>query len=163
MNGRQHESAWPAGTLVGKKGSGGIAHIWLGSDTACHMYSTGGLKKHRLVFGGAVEGRPVCKMCQAVHAAARPPAAGLTDMHDAGQRFDWKAAQPVVDRAQVVYLTCDYRERAEVKRRGAKWDSVGRRWYVMKDEDLAPFLRWLPGYTGWAATLSRQQLADVIA
>ena len=41
------------------------AHIWTGEDTACRMYSTGGLRKSGKVFDthGA---RRICTMCKNV-------------------------------------------------------------------------------------------------
>lgn len=41
-----------------------VAHIWTGNDTACTMFSTGGLRdKKRQVFPDAGN-KPVCLMCQ---------------------------------------------------------------------------------------------------
>jgi hypothetical protein len=41
------------------------AHIWTGEDTACRMYSTGGLRKSGKVFDDRGE-RRVCTMCKNV-------------------------------------------------------------------------------------------------
>jgi hypothetical protein len=52
--------------LIRKTGAKAKAHIWNGNDTACRMWSTGGLKKSRYeerVDPGAHE---ICSMCQGV-------------------------------------------------------------------------------------------------
>jgi len=41
------------------------AHIWTGEDTACRMYSTGGLRKSGKVFDDRGE-RRICTMCRNV-------------------------------------------------------------------------------------------------
>lgn len=41
-----------------------VAHIWTGADTACTMFSTGGLRgKKRLVMPDT-SNKPICLMCQ---------------------------------------------------------------------------------------------------
>lgn len=41
-----------------------VAHIWTGADTACTMFSTGGLRgKKRLVMPDTAN-KPICLMCQ---------------------------------------------------------------------------------------------------
>ena len=43
---------------------GQTAHMWTGSDTACHQYSTGGIKHlHRYTVTDTADGREVCKNC----------------------------------------------------------------------------------------------------
>lgn len=39
------------------------AHIWMGEDTACRMWSTGGLVKRKYEFSISAEGRSICKNC----------------------------------------------------------------------------------------------------
>ena len=39
------------------------AHIWLGNDTACTMYSTGGLRKGNTMLSDDSLGLPICLMC----------------------------------------------------------------------------------------------------
>jgi 5-methylcytosine-specific restriction endonuclease McrA len=48
-----------------------VAHIWMGDDTACTMWSTGGLKKNRKdwVQGTDIHGRRICQSC--AHAIAK--------------------------------------------------------------------------------------------
>lgn len=55
------------------------AHIWTGSDTACRMYSTGGIRQNGKVHDshGA---RRVCNMCQNVMARTETPALELSDI-----------------------------------------------------------------------------------
>ena len=40
------------------------AHIWMGRDTSCTMYSTGGLKKAPMELHDSAGDRRVCLMCQ---------------------------------------------------------------------------------------------------
>jgi exodeoxyribonuclease VII large subunit len=42
------------------------------------------------------------------------------------------------------YLTTSYKNRAQVKALGAKWDPVQKMWFVPTGWDLAPFKLWLP-------------------
>jgi len=42
------------------------------------------------------------------------------------------------------YLTAQYKDRAQVKALGARWDSAQRSWYVPAGSDLVPFTAWLP-------------------
>ncbi len=52
--------------LIRKKGWKNRAHLWIGGDTACRMYSTGGLgrnAKHRYAVHDTPRGRQVCSMC----------------------------------------------------------------------------------------------------
>ena len=44
--------------------TGSAAHIWLGSDTACRMYSTGGLRPGNKKTFPSPMGKRVCHMCQ---------------------------------------------------------------------------------------------------
>jgi len=56
-----------------------VAHLWDGTDTACRMWSTGGIRaKKRYRVSGDPEGRPICTMCAA-------PSLD-TQMHDAMAR-----------------------------------------------------------------------------
>lgn len=43
-----------------------VKHIWLGTDSACRMWSTGGLRKNKyhLVTNLAAQDLEVCAMCQ---------------------------------------------------------------------------------------------------
>ena len=43
-----------------------------------------------------------------------------------------------------VNLRVPYEERHEAKRKGARWDAVRYTWYVMADEKLDGFLKWVP-------------------
>lgn len=51
--------------LVRKKKST-VAHIWTGRDTACRMYSTGGLVKRKYELSASSRNLPTCAMCAAV-------------------------------------------------------------------------------------------------
>ncbi len=50
--------------LIRNRGKKVKAHIWLGNDTACRMYSTGGLRQPRYEVHETSCGRPICTMCQ---------------------------------------------------------------------------------------------------
>ncbi|MGS0753412.1 DUF5710 domain-containing protein [Roseateles sp. GG27B] len=41
------------------------------------------------------------------------------------------------------YLTTHYKDRAQVKALGARWDGESKRWYVPDGFDLSPFSAWL--------------------
>lgn len=48
-----------------KRGRKYVSHIWIGDDTACHMWSTGGLKPGLENWSMTdVPLRRVCQMCQ---------------------------------------------------------------------------------------------------
>jgi hypothetical protein len=49
--------------LIRSVGEKNRAHIWLGADTACRMWSTGGLKQSRFEVRETAEGRDICQMC----------------------------------------------------------------------------------------------------
>jgi hypothetical protein len=40
------------------------AHIWTGEDTACRMFSTGGLRLGKKTVFNELDDRRVCLMCQ---------------------------------------------------------------------------------------------------
>lgn len=49
------------------------AHIWTGEDTACRMFSTGGLKLGKKEIHQTFGDRRVCLMCQNNHKKHNPP------------------------------------------------------------------------------------------
>ena len=44
----------------------------------------------------------------------------------------------------ITYLNVSFRDKAEAKARGARWDSEARKWFVPLGRDLEPFANWLP-------------------
>lgn len=42
-----------------------------------------------------------------------------------------------------LYLNTTYEEKDQVRSLGARWDSGAKRWYILPDQDPAPFARWL--------------------
>lgn len=40
-----------------------VAHIWIDTDTACRMYSTGGLMKKKYIVAYGATSLPICTMC----------------------------------------------------------------------------------------------------
>lgn len=50
--------------LIRKVGNKQAAHLWLGDDTVCRMWSTGGLSKKRYRICATDEGRRLCRMCK---------------------------------------------------------------------------------------------------
>jgi exodeoxyribonuclease VII large subunit len=50
------------------------------------------------------------------------------------------------------YLTTPFKDRAEVKALGARWDPERRQWFVPSGRDLTPFEAWLPASTQPAPT-----------
>ena len=51
--------------LVSKKKKN-VAHIWTGNDTACRMYSTGGMSKFKKSVLDTPNGRLICFLCESV-------------------------------------------------------------------------------------------------
>jgi hypothetical protein len=49
--------------LIRKRGKSRRAHIWNGTDTACRMASTGGLKVEDFAVVESVGDMPICRMC----------------------------------------------------------------------------------------------------
>ncbi len=49
--------------LIRNRGKKQKAHIWLGKDTACKMWSTGGLKASGFDLHDDPQGKDVCTMC----------------------------------------------------------------------------------------------------
>lgn len=49
-----------------------VAHLWLGRDTACRMYSTGGMRTKRYVVSNDRRDLPICTMCLAVTQRGAP-------------------------------------------------------------------------------------------
>lgn len=49
--------------VIRKNGTKQKAHVWTGEDTACRMWSTGGLKHSRYDFRDSPCGRKICWMC----------------------------------------------------------------------------------------------------
>ena len=42
------------------------------------------------------------------------------------------------------YLNVPFKQKAEAKAKGARWDSEARKWFVPVGRDLEPFTSWLP-------------------
>jgi exodeoxyribonuclease VII large subunit len=55
------------------------------------------------------------------------------------------------------YLNVPFRDKAEAKAKGARWDSEARKWFVPLGRDLQPFTNWLPVDP---STLGSQDLAE---
>lgn len=98
------------------------AHIWdeEKQDTKCRMYSTGGLKKKRIVVDDNPQGRLICQLCSSVGHEKSKPVGHV--------RID---------------INCPYHEHKAAKSLGAKWDYKARTWYLMDVEDLTPFMKWI--------------------
>lgn len=47
-----------------------VAHIFINGDTACRLYSTGGMNKSRYIKSPDANGKPLCLMCQNVSGIA---------------------------------------------------------------------------------------------
>ena len=64
-----------AAYLIRDKGQKKAAHIWTGDDTACRMWSTGGLKQNRgYTLWPHTDGHEVCHMCANVAGQPLPKA-----------------------------------------------------------------------------------------
>ena len=57
--------------LLNPKKKKSAAHIWIGSDTACRMYSTGGMVKTKQEVFSQTFGKPICLMCANSHKEPR--------------------------------------------------------------------------------------------
>lgn len=55
--------------LIRKTGAKARAHLWLGHDTACRMWSTGGMKQSRYQVTSVRGDREICLMCMNVSAS----------------------------------------------------------------------------------------------
>jgi exodeoxyribonuclease VII large subunit len=55
------------------------------------------------------------------------------------------------------YLNVPFRDKAEAKAKGARWDSEARKWFVPLGRDLQPFTNWLPVDP---STLGSQDVAE---
>lgn len=52
------------------KGKKAVAHVWNGEDTACRLWSTGGIGRSRPYEVQEVRGdHPICHMCKMVSGA----------------------------------------------------------------------------------------------
>ena len=49
----------------------GKAHYWNGLDTACRMYSTGGMNPKRYAPIEEIGNQPICTMCKQVRKTGR--------------------------------------------------------------------------------------------
>lgn len=49
--------------LIRKTGTKAKAHIWLGGDTACRMWSTGGMKQSRFEVYTELGSHEICHLC----------------------------------------------------------------------------------------------------
>ncbi len=58
----------------------------------------------------------------------------------------------------ITYLNVPFRDKAEAKAKGARWDSETRKWFVPIGRDLEPFTTWLPVDP---AKLTTQDLTEV--
>jgi hypothetical protein len=52
--------------LIRTTGQNQKAHIWVDGDTACRMWSTGGLKKYRFAIKTDRGNHKICHMCKQV-------------------------------------------------------------------------------------------------
>ncbi len=43
-----------------------VAHVWTGADTACRMFSTGGMNRANYERSADRRGLPICLMCRNV-------------------------------------------------------------------------------------------------
>lgn len=61
--------------LMNERKAKAAAHVWLGADTACRMWSTGGMdtSKPAWITAASPMGRRVCTMCESapIREAAR--------------------------------------------------------------------------------------------
>lgn len=47
-------------------------------------------------------------------------------------------------------LKVTFSEKDEAKALGARWDSAKKTWYIVDQEDLTPFLKWIPDAAGFS-------------
>ena len=47
-------------------------------------------------------------------------------------------------------LKVTFSEKNEAKASGARWDGAMKTWYIVNQEDLTPFLKWLPEAAGFS-------------
>ena len=49
-----------------------------------------------------------------------------------------------------INLKVAFSEKDEVKALKARWDSAMKTWYIVDQEDLTPFLKWIPEAAGFS-------------
>ena len=60
------------------------------------------------------------------------------------------------------YLTVPFSEKDSAKSKGARWDSVARKWYAPEGADLVAFAEWLPADAAADAGLATDENASVL-
>ena len=43
-----------------------------------------------------------------------------------------------------INLKVPFKEKDKAKKKGAKWDGIEKTWYIVDQENLRPFMEWLP-------------------
>lgn len=80
------------------------AHIWTGSDTACRLFSTGGLGKKNYHVGTSAGMRSMCKMCDDVSNRHKPKVTGPAVIADCGcDVLPWEDCEHTEDAAQQAF------------------------------------------------------------
>lgn len=55
---------WRGKYLIRDRGRQARAHYWIGNDTVCRMYSTGGMRRQGCSVHDTDCGREICQMCR---------------------------------------------------------------------------------------------------
>ena len=63
-----------------RKTKTGKAHYWNGQDTACRMWSTGGMNHRRYTTVEDKQHQPICTMCKQVHRTRQYVMQGRTEI-----------------------------------------------------------------------------------
>lgn len=118
-----NKTAWPE-FLYRKSGQKSKAHYWNGQDTACCMWSTGGMDHDReWVVSKTADGHPICKLCK--------------DRPEVGDYPQQPLSQP-----PICFLDVPYEDKDEARSLGARFHPLRRLWYVPSGIPRSRF-RWL--------------------
>lgn len=108
------------------------SHIWNGTDTACRMWSTGGMNQSKQWEVVQKQIGTICAMCQQAVAANSVPL-NSGPMTEPKGRSSWPNR---------TYLNVPFAQKDQVKKLGARWDPDRRQWYAPAGCDPKKFEQW---------------------
>lgn len=80
------------------------AHIWMGTDTACRMFSTGGLRKKNYHVEASAGMRSLCKICDDISNRNKPKMTGPATVSDCGcDVLPWEDCEHTEEAAQQAF------------------------------------------------------------
>ena len=122
------------------------AHIWMGTDTACRMWSTGGIKNKQMKVLDDRDGRRICQNCESRIDAKMHSISVKSNAQIAKEILEYQISKEIIKENGIIYLTAKYEDKDIVKLLGAKYNPTLKKWYISKDMDALPFKKWIPSY-----------------